>query len=522
MTASAPRTSVARRTLLAAAGAAAFAGVVNTAFADESRPADPARPWLPEVWAYEADVIVAGVGAAGLAALNEARAQGLTAIGIEQASTIGGNAMVCGGEICAVGTPLQEAQGIEDSADNLYADLCALGEDVNEPMMRLYADLSTEVYDWVSGFGIEFEQEVHGTNGHSTPRGHFVVPFDALHTLEDAALAAGAEIHFETALENLIQDPVTRRVVGVQAADADGNHVYYKADRGVIMCTGGYSCNAEMMNEYVCGVGAETFKHQGRETDNGTGMLACMNIGVATRHLSYCSFSCILNADGDSKDGSAMYHCGAVLVNQDGERFVDESNGYTNVWTDVVKQPGSICYSVWDQAIADANTGQGGEYYDHAKAEASGLLLRGETLEELADAIGCPAEALQATLDQYNADVRETGSDSVFGRDHFVTGTGDLVTIEQPPFYAWKTCVAIGSSRGGLKKDLTCQALDYRGNVVPGLFLAGVISGMCEMGIVPGTRQSKSPSGAGFGGALCFGRYCAQQAAELMEPWDAE
>lgn len=71
-----------------------------------------------------------------------------------------------------------------------------------------------------------------------------------------------------------------------------------------------------------------------------------------------------------------------------------------------------------------------------------------------------------------------------------------------------------------MKKDISCQAVDMSGNIVPGLFLAGVISGTSEMGIVPGTRQSKSASGTGFGGALCFGRYCAQQIASIMEPWD--
>ena len=507
-----------RRALVSAglaAGSLFLVGGVPTVLADES--VDPA--WMPS-WNYEADVIVVGVGGAGVAALNEARECGLSVIGLEQMGAVGGNAAICGGEITAVGTPLQEAQGIEDSPEQLYDDMMALGADVNSDMMKLYAELQTTIYDWVCGFGIEFESEVKGTNGHSVPRGHFIDAHSAVNTMADAALAAGAEIHFETALTDLVQDPVTRRVVGVKATGPDGEPLYYKARRGVVMCSGGYAQNNDMINEYVTGVGAETFRRQGRETDNGTGMIACMNIGVATRHISYCSFSCILNADPGCAQGSAMYHEGGILVNQEGERFVDESNGYTNVWTDVVKQTDSICYCIWDQAIADANTGQGGAYYDHQKALDSGYLLHGETVEELAGAIGCPVETLQATLDRYNADVEATGVDGVFGRDHFVTGTGELVTIDHAPYYAWKTCVAIGSSRGGLKKDLSCQALDMKGNVVPGLFLAGVISGTSEMGIVPGTRQSKTPSGAGFGGALSFGRYAVRQISELMQPWD--
>lgn len=508
-----------------AAEAAGLAGCAPTTKGDKQQAqlaTTGAAGGIPENWDYEADVIVVGCGAAGMAALNEARAQDLTVIGIEQANMIGGNAAICGGEMCCVGTPLQKAQGIDDSPEKLYEDMCALGADVNEEMMKLYSELTTELYDWVTGFGVEVEEEVHGTNGHTTPRGHFVLPGpgEALGVMRDAAEAAGAEIHLQTALTSLIQDPATKRVIGVVAEDSHGDQLLYKANRGVIMASGGYAQNNDLINEYVTGVGAENFKRQGRDTDNGTGIIACMNIGVASRRMSYCSFSCILNADGDATTGSAMYHCGGILVNQEGERFVDESNGYTNVWTSVVDQTDQIAYCIWDQAIADANNGQGGEYYDHSKAEASGLLLKGDTIEELAAAIGCPAEVLQATMDQYNGDVEATGVDSVFGRDNFVTGTGDLVPLNHAPYYAWKTCIAIGSSRGGLKKDISCQAVDMSGNIVPGLFLAGVISGTSEMGIVPGTRQSKSASGTGFGGALCFGRYCAQQIASIMEPWD--
>lgn len=91
----------------------------------------------------------------------------------------------------------------------------------------------------------------------------------------------------------------------------------------------------------------------------------------------------------------------------------------------------------------------------------TGLLIEAQTVEKLAEKIGCDAATLQATLDQYNADVEATGVDSVFGRDRRITESGDLLTIAQPPYYAWQTRIAIAHTQGGLKRDLTCQALAF-------------------------------------------------------------
>ncbi len=496
----------------AASDSATSAGVTATSDA----------PWLPASWDYEADVIVVGCGGAGLCALIEARDQGMSAIGIEHMSITGGNSRICNGGMDLPGSPLQKEQGIEDSADIFYEDLINnLGDDVNEPMMRLYADLSAELYDWLTGLGMEFLQgEVRATNGTSRPREHFIAPSSGIDFFEQQALERGAEIHLETKCVSIIQDPITKRVLGIQATGPEGETLYYKAKRGLVMSSGGYAMNVDMMNEYVMGKGAENLLHSGHVGDDGTGMLACMELGVATRHISYIGLLCTSHPEGFGVHGCAMYHMGAILVNQEGERFVDESRGYTNIWPDVLQQTDQVCYCIYDQAIADENSNNNSSYYDHQKNVDSGLLIEAQTIEELAEKIGCDAATLQATLDQYNGDVEATGVDSVFGRDHRITESGDLITIAQAPFYAWKTAISVACTQGGLKKDLTCQALDVKGNVVPGLFLAGNISHYSEQGITAGTRQSHDASGTGFGGALAFGRYVSQQIAQLMEPWD--
>lgn len=479
-------------------------------------------PWLPEKWDHEADVIVVGCGGAGLAALIESADQGMSAIGLEHMQNVGGNSAICNGGMDLPGSPIQEELGIDDSADLFYEDLTNnLGADVNEEMMRLYADLAVDLYGWLTdNVGIEFESgEVQATNGTSRKREHFVDPSQTIMTMQDQAKSRGSEIHLQTKAVRIIQDPVSKRVLGIEA-QKDGESLYYKARRGIIMASGGYARNDAMMDQHLVGIGAENIMHMGHLGDDGSGMLACMELGVDTRHISYVGLLCTAHPEGGGTKGSAMYHMGGILVNKEGRRFVDESNGYTNVWPDVQQQTDQTCFCIYDQEIADRQSGNNSAYYDHLKNVDSGLLITADTVEELAAAIGCPADTLNMTLNTYNGDVETSGVDSEFGRDHLITESGDPVTIDHPPYYAWQTMIAIACTQGGLKKDISCQAIDVKGNIIPGLFLAGNISHYSEMGITPGTRQGHDASGTGFGGAIAFGRYEAQQIASLMEPWD--
>jgi predicted oxidoreductase len=109
----------------------------------------------------------------------------------------------------------------------------------------------------------------------------------------------------------------------------------------------------------------------------------------------------------------------------------------------------------------------------------------------------------------------------VFGRDHLVSRVGVPYVLNNAPYYAFETTSVASSTHGGIKQDKTCQAVDVLGNTIPGLYVAGNVSGYCNCGILPGTRIGIIPSGFGFGGALAFGRYCAELMAKLKN-WDAK
>ena len=517
---------------MAAAGMGALASGATAALASEaaSSAADgaqaaPASLLVPETWDAEADIIAVGGGAAGLAAGIEAGDQGLSCIILESQGICGGNSIRSNGGMAIPGSPLQQQMGIEDSADQMYDDLCAwFAHDYVPQYVRMLCDFNaTMLYDWLTGMGVEFnEAGLVQSNAHSVPREHHTNMVAMFEALEGAARDKGAQIDFETHADHLIQDPATRRIVGVQATRG-GQTLTYKAKKAVILCNSGYTRNADMLNQHIFGEGAEHYIESAYDAPgiDGSGVLMGQEVGADTRHMSYLSMLTVQNPDGNAHDACAMYHQGAVLVNLDGNRFVDESQGYTNVWSELDEQPDAVCFQVWDDDIAQACADNESSYYSQAKVAATGLLLQADTLEELADQMGVPADAFVATMEQYNADVSSSGVDSAFGRAH-TAGTGATPpALDTPPFYAFKTTSVLCCTYGGLRRwdGDGLQAADVFGQVIPSLYLAGAISDWCNQGCIPRTRIPINSSGTSLGGALSFGRACAQAIAGL-DSWD--
>ncbi|MBS5449613.1 MAG: FAD-dependent oxidoreductase [Coriobacteriia bacterium] len=521
-------TSLSRRSfvaggLAAATGMSALALSGSRVLADEAPAASPSPTSAPQSWDAEADIIAIGGGAAGLSAGIEAADQGLSCIVLESQGICGGNSIRCNGGMTIPGSPLQAEMGIEDSADQMYEDMCAwFAHDYDEQYVRMLCDLdSTMLYDWLTGMGLVYEQSgLVQSNGHSRPREHHVNPYNLISLLEENARAKGAQIDFETHADHLIQDPETRQVIGVQAT-RDGQTIYYHANRAVILCNGGYGRNAAFLNQHVFGEGAERYVESAYDAPgiDGSGMLMAMELGADTRHLSYHAMLSVQNPDGIAHDACAMIHQGAVMVNLEGQRFVNEGQGYTNVWVELDAQPESVCFQVWDDDIAQACADNESSYYSQAKVAATGLLLQADTFEDLAAQMGVPADAFAATMEAYNASVSETGVDDAFGRAHTVGDGAVPPALDTPPFYAFKTTNVLCTTYGGLKRweGDGLQAVDVFGQVIPGLYLAGAISDYCNMGIMPGTRRPINASGTSLSGAMSFARACVQAIAGAGE-----
>ena len=138
-----------------------------------------------------------------------------------------------------------------------------------------------------------------------------------------------------------------------------------------------------------------------------------------------------------------MYHMGAVLINREGKRFVNEDRGFGGIWEDVHNQTDELCFSIWDERIAEQQRTNESLYYSQKRLENSGLLIKADSFAELATRIEVPIFSFDATMRKYNSDIEEYGYDTLFDRRHLVARAGKPVPIDQPTFYAWKTTNAL-------------------------------------------------------------------------------
>lgn len=509
-------TGLSRRGFLKGAGVAAAgavaAGMLGCAPNGDQKQQTGGQSAGDMTWDYEADIIAIGGGGAGLSCGIEGTEQGLSVIVLESQAMVGGSSALCNGGIAMPNTPLQKEQGIEDSVDLFYKDLSTMTQSDNNPdWLKLHCELAEGLWDWLTGMGLKFKGEsLLPTQGASVPREHHIAPTEVINALQTQAEADGAQILTKTTATELIQDPETKRVIGVRAEDSSGKELTFKANLGVVLATNGYSRNPDMMNKYIFGTGAEniiTFTGMG---DLGQGHEMAMAIGADTRHISWISLLTGQHPEGSAGQSCSLIHGGAILVNAEGQRFVDESMGYGNVWPDVAAQTGGICYQIWDEDIAIEYAENDSSLYSMKKLRDSGLLVTADTLEGIAQEFGIPADVLVASVDQYNNDIDATGKDSLFGRATMVSNVGTPPKIDTPPFYGWKTANVNYGTMGGIKHNLDMQVLHLNGDVIPGLYCAGTICTYSNMGVVPGTIRGVGASGTGFGGALIWGRRVAQ------------
>jgi len=198
---------------------------------------------------------------------------------------------------------------------------------------------------------------------------------------------------------------------------------------------------------------------------------------------------------------------GAIAVNQEGRRFVDESISYKLLGDAVMRQSYHTSYQIFDQPIFDSGDDRV-RILDIGRRMEEGLVVKGDTLELLAQQIEVPHEVLKATLDAYNQAV-DTGDDAEFQRKTLVHNHGQLVKIETGPFYAYPSTAAVFGTYCGLRIDDRMRVIDVFGDPIPGLLAAGEVVG--------GFHGGAYMTGSALGKAVVFGRLAARTAAAQWE-----
>jgi fumarate reductase flavoprotein subunit len=459
-------------------------------------------------------VVVAGAGGAGLAAAIEAAETGARTVVFEKQGKIWESSTAINvGMVAFAGTDVQERLGIEDSSELLYQDLLTVGAGKNIPsLVRAYTDNQLDTYHWLTDMGVRWAEVATAAAGMSRPRGHFSDSLDMVRILKREAERRGAIVLFHSAITGLITDS-GGRVVGVEVQDRV-KQTRIRARRGVVLATGGFARSPERLaaiDSRFAGMAATTGVGH-----TGDALRMAEPLGAVLRDMEFVKPSYELHVSGDSAaEICLVFYLGAIIVNRQGRRFVNESIPYKDIGMASLDQTDGVGFMIFDQKIFDRaveNTRNASSAIPSENvvsgldASRIRLLVKADTIEELADRTHIPRQQLKETVERYNGFV-EAGADPEFGRSHLSANIGTPVKIETPPFYAYEAKSHFLATYAGLEIDDSMRVLTPDGHI-EGLYAAGEAIG--------GFHGASYHSGAAVGQALIFGRIAGRQAAQAV------
>lgn len=488
----------------------------------------------------EADVVVIGAGGAGLTAANEALDLGASVIVLEKQPAVGGNTILAGSAMNVSNPETQEKLTMTDSEKETIEEFLKLeakndimegwldtlqeewdaykaagstylfdspslhklqtyadGDYVADPaLVDLMGENALDALKFMEGKGTRWQDTANAAVGATWRRSHTPTTDGGLRGAQfvmpqhDYAVEKGADIMLNAKAESLIMED--GRCVGVKGVKTDGQPFEIRANKGVIIATGGFGANVEMRQEYNTKWANldESVPTSNGPFATGDGLVIAEEIGASLRDLDKIQ---MLPTWGGT---ITTYIENQIYVNSNGERFVKEDGRRDELSAAILEQPGSFCYIVNDSKIVDENgfTVVGKNVNEMVE---QGDLLMGETVAELAEQIGCSPETLQASMDEFNKAV-EAGQDK-YGRAVFDQ------KMDKGPFYAGKTSPAVHHTMGGIAISTNAEVLDTNGDVIEGLFAAGEVVG----GIHGGNRLG----GNAITDIAVFGRIAGTSAA---------
>ena len=459
------------------------------------------------------DVVVVGGGGAGMSAAVRLAELGQQVILFEKASFLGGAISVSGGNQVIMGSQLQADNGVEDdSVESMVADFEANGAGKNnKEILTLFAENVGAATDWlVASCGIEFDAGLHqlGEYSHNRELAYTGGGAGFAERMRKAVERSGATVYLSTKVESLLVEDGA--VVGVKAVSTDGTKEYTVHAANVVLATGGYGNNKDMLTDEM-----KSALYYGPSTSTGDGIRMAEAVNAQTANMEYGKrYPNGVEVDtGIAKSTIAGNIVGwtmsAILVNADGNRVVNEKASNRTILEEELQQPGGMLYllldsetfEVWKTKLAPAGISEGDiEKYLAANGTTTPVFAHGETLEEAAAAAGVNAENLGATVEKYNSFV-EKGEDADFGRNaSYLTmkiGAGPYYLIEQKPRFA--------TTMGGLVVNTNMQVLNQDGNTISGLYAAGETCGQ--------VMGDDSPSGANNAWAITSGKLAADAIA---------
>lgn len=529
----------------------AAAAETEEAVKQETAPA--AGDWLGEapvinesdvVKTYDTEVLVVGSGTAGLFAACAAVEEGARTILIEKfGEAFGGSGIR--DTLAAIGSKQQIANNdYPDKFDvitEMYRQSNGYGD---QRLYKTWADHSGEAIDWYTDLldkaGLPF---LHEVDDHSQNVRYPI--YDVGHSLQMSAtqgeegvtakivkeygMSKGLEIHYDTSMVELIKEG--DKVTGLYAA-VEGGYARYNASKGVIVCTGGYSLNKEMLQALQPETVKMTNINYSYPGSQGDGIKACLWAGAA---MDETHAGMLFDRGGIMPDQVGCETQGVLFwmgsqpflkVDLEGNRFTNESGCYDHILHDAFNLLGMTYAMVWDanyKADMERFDSHGcSRMFPHANGAESvwpldfnegvfmtqyreeGYVVKADTIEELAEKLGLPVENFKATVDRYN-ELYDMQKDEDFGKEAY-----RLSELRTAPFEGVRMSGGYFiCTLDGIKIDTNMNALTPEGKPIEGLYVAGDCSG--------GYFDASYPNllaGAAAGRSVTFGRLAGKYAAQ--------
>ena len=447
------------------------------------------------------DVVIVGCGCAGMAAAIEAKMAGANPIILEKMSRPSGNTIFSGGIINATNTYVQKQQGVQDSLDAFYNDMMkvSLGRG-DKDLTRMYVEKSAEEIQWLTDVcGVKFrplEKEVwpmlqrgHVVDGPMNPHGAQLSK-----QMLDTVKKLGIPVMFNTKVIEVTSDPVLR-ATGVKAIVDDEELISIHAKGGVVVATGGFHANKEMITRYM---GGDTAWMPIRGSTCLTGENISLTQKFNPMYVNMDQFHGGPIHGPTRANPSIMVNYG-VLVKYDGTRFIDEVETYVRVAKAMPSIiPDNKAFIIIDDQVTGISTVQDRiKRYQRAKAQ----YFTANTIAELAQKASIPVDTLVKVIDEYNNAVKA-------GKAAELTPPNTLEKpnlIEKAPFYAFPFMGGMTATFGGPKINEKAQMLNTEGKPIVGLYGAGnAIGGLLYDDYIGGSQLCA---------ALIWGRIAGAEAS---------
>ena len=447
---------------------------------------------VPETWDESYDVIVVGGGFAGLAAAYGAATNSEDSVVlIEKLSTTGGNSAINGGQYAAYTSKeaarlQQEFNLVPDTPEKHIEDTMNGGDLMsNEALVRLMVYSSPAYFDILLDNGLEIRNTLARPGGHYGYRTYVTkeqVGSDITNLQAKMLRDTSATIELNTKMVEIYRTrDEANRVVGVRAATQDG-YKTIEAKKGVILCTGGFSSNVPMRKTQVPYLDESQPTTNIKAASTGEGIYLAQAIGANTMQMSNIQRYPWADPTNGVLDKYAVWpftgpSYGVIYVDYQGLRYVNEGDRRDVCANAAVATGFPSCYAIFTEPVVTFTTPE-----EIAAGVEEGRVLKADTLAELAEKINAveikgqypsvTAENLEETVKKHNQYIDDQ-VDPDFGKVMAPT----MVKMEEGPYYAIPNFPSVHHTMGGLVIDTKTRVLDIYGNVIPGLYAAGEVTG---------------------------------------------